>query len=35
VSKDANIPEDDWKKRWKPGIYDYLDPEYKAGTHEI
>jgi hypothetical protein len=35
MKEDANIPEDDWKRRWKPGTYDYLDPEYKPGTHEI
>ena len=35
MNKDAKIPEDDWKKTWKPGTYDYLDPEYKPGTHEI
>jgi hypothetical protein len=35
MKKDANIPEDDWKKTWKPGTYDYLDPEYKPGTHEV
>jgi hypothetical protein len=35
VNKDAKIPEDDWKKTWKPGTYRYLDPEYKPGTHEI
>jgi hypothetical protein len=35
VDKDAKIPEDDWKKDWNPGTYDYLDPEYKPGTHEV
>jgi hypothetical protein len=35
VNKDAKIPEDDWKKKWKPETYDYLDPEYKPGTHEV
>jgi hypothetical protein len=35
VNRDAKIPEDDWKKDWRPGTYDYLDPEYKPGTHEI
>jgi len=35
VDKDPKIPEDDWKKKWKPGTYDYLDPEYKPGTHEV
>jgi hypothetical protein len=35
VDKDPKIPEDDWKKKWKPGTYDYLDPEYKPGTHEL
>ena len=35
MDKDPKIPEDDWKKTWKPGTYDYLDPEYKPGTHEI
>ena len=35
MDKDAKIPEDDWKKTWKPGTYDYLDPEYKPGTHEV
>ena len=35
MDKDPEIPEDDWKKTWKPGTYDYLDPEYKPGTHEV
>ena len=35
MKKDANIPEDDWKKDWKAGTYDYLAPGYVAGTHEI
>jgi hypothetical protein len=35
VDKDTKIPEDEWKKTWKPGTYDYLDPEYKPGTHEV
>jgi hypothetical protein len=35
VNKDAKIPEDDWKKDWKPGTYDYLAPGYEPGTHEI
>jgi hypothetical protein len=35
VNKDAKIPEDDWKKDWKPGTYDYLAPGYVPGTHEI
>ena len=35
MNKDPEIPEDDWKKKWKPGTYAYLDPEYKPGTHEI
>jgi hypothetical protein len=35
VEKNAKIPEDDWKKTWKPGTYRFLDPEYKPGTHEI
>ena len=35
MNKDAKIPEDDWKKKWKAGTYDYLDPEYKPGTHEV
>ena len=35
MNKDAKIPEDDWKKDWKPGTYDYLAPGYVPGTHEI
>ena len=35
MDKNAKIPEDDWKKTWKSGTYDYLDPDYKPGTHEI
>ena len=35
MKKDANIPEDDWKKTWKPGTYRYLAPGYKPGTHEV
>ena len=35
MDKDAKIPEDDWKNKWKPGTYDYLDPEYEPGTHEV
>jgi hypothetical protein len=35
MNKDANIPEDDWKKRWKPGTYGYLAPGYEPGTHEV
>jgi hypothetical protein len=35
MNKDGKIPEDDWMKHWEPGTYDYLDPEYKPGTHEI
>jgi hypothetical protein len=35
VNKDTKIPEDDWKKDWKPGMYDYLAPGYEPGTHEI
>jgi len=35
VNKDAKIPEDDWKKTWKPGTYRYLAPGYKPGTHEV
>ena len=35
MNKDAKIPEDDWKKTWKPGTYRYLAPGYKSGTHEI
>jgi hypothetical protein len=35
VNKDAKIPEDDWKKTWKPGTYDYLAPGYVPGTREI
>jgi hypothetical protein len=35
VNKDAKIPEDDWKKKWKAGTYDYLAPGYKPGTHEV
>jgi len=35
VNKDARIPEGDWRKKWKLGTYDYLDPEYKPGTHEV
>ena len=35
MNKDAKIPEDDWKKTWKPGTYRYLAPGYKPGTHEI
>ena len=34
VSK-TNLSEDDWKKDWKPGTYDYLAPGYEPGTHEI
>jgi len=35
VDKDPKIPEDDWKKDWKAGTYDYLAPGYEPGTHEI
>ena len=35
MNKDAKIPEDDWKKTWKPGTYRYLAPGYKPGTHEV
>jgi hypothetical protein len=35
MKKDANIPEDDWKKTWNPGTYDYLAPGYVPGTLEI
>jgi hypothetical protein len=35
VDKDPKIPEDDWKKDWKAGTYDYLAPGYVPGTHEI
>ena len=35
MKKDTNIPEDDWKRTWKPGTYDYLAPGYVPGTHEI
>jgi hypothetical protein len=35
VDKNAKIPEDDWKKTWKAGTYDYLAPGYEPGTHEI
>ena len=35
MNKDAKIPEDDWKKDWKPGTYDYLAPGYEPGTHEL
>jgi len=35
VDKSAKIPEDDWKKTWKPGTYRYLAPGYKPGAHEI
>jgi hypothetical protein len=35
MKKDAKIPEDDWKKKWKAGTYDYLAPGYEPGTHEI
>ena len=35
MNKDAKIPEDDWKKKWKAGTYDYLAPSYEPGTHEI
>jgi hypothetical protein len=35
VNRGAKVPEDDWKKKWKPGTYDYSDPEYEPGTHEI
>ena len=35
MKKDANIPEDDWKKTWKAGTYHYLTPGYEPGTHEI
>jgi hypothetical protein len=35
VNKNPKIPEDDWKKTWKPGTYRYLAPGYKPGTHEV
>jgi hypothetical protein len=35
VDKDPKIPEDDWKKDWKAGTYDYLAPGYVPGTHEM
>ena len=35
MDKDPKIPEDDWKKTWKPGTYRYLAPGYKPGTHEM
>ena len=35
MDKDPKIPEDDWKKDWKTGTYDYLAPGYVPGTHEI
>ena len=35
MDKNAKIPEDDWKKKWKAGTYDYLAPGYKSGTHEV
>ena len=35
MNKDRKIPEDDWKKDWKPGTYRYLAPGYKPGTHEM
>ena len=35
MDKDLKIPEDDWKKKWKAGTYDYLAPGYEPGTHEI
>ena len=35
MNKNPKIPEDDWKKDWKPGTYDYLAPGYVPGTHEI
>ena len=35
MDKDPKIPEDDWKKDWKPGTYDYLAPGYVPGTHEM
>ena len=35
MNRDPKIPEDDWKKDWKPGTYDYLAPGYEPGTHEI
>ena len=35
MDKNAKIPEDDWKKDWKPGTYDYLAPGYVPGTHGI
>jgi hypothetical protein len=35
VDKDAKIPEDDWKKKWKAGNLSLLAPEYKPGTHEV
>jgi hypothetical protein len=35
VNEDAKIPEDAWKKTWKPGTYRYLAPGYKPGTHEV
>ena len=35
MNKDAKIPEDDWRKKWKAGTYDYLAPGYEPGTHEI
>ncbi len=35
MNKNPKIPEDDWKKKWKAGTYDYLAPGYVPGTHEI
>ena len=35
MNKNPKIPEDDWKKYWKIGTYDYLAPGYVPGTHEI
>ena len=35
MDKDPKIPEDDWKKDWKAGTYDYLAPGYVPGTHEM
>ncbi len=26
---------DDWKKKWKAGAYDHIDPSYVPGSHEI
>ena len=35
MNKDANIPEDDWKKDWKSGTYAWKAPDHEPGTHPI